>query len=122
MTFVLQARWRVSDNKFAEFKRRTHLGVERAAVRLQNKMVRTARERSEERRRTGKMEAGIRGVVEITERGVVVRVEDPVWYAHFQERGTARGVTPLLFLQAGLEVGKADVLRELASEHMGSLV
>lgn len=122
MTFLLQARWRTSDNKFHEFKRRTHNGAERGAVRTQNRMTRRAREVAHVRIRTGKMEAGVRGVVELTDRGVVVRVEDPVWYAHFQDRGTSRGVSPLLFLEAGLEEGKRYILDDIKAEMHGAIL
>lgn len=114
--FLLNATWHVRDHKFHEYKRRIHQGTEKAAVRAQNRMVARAREVAHERFRTGKMEAGIRGRVQITERGVVVALEDPVWYAHFQDRGTKRGVSALLFLELGLAAGKELIIPELAEE------
>jgi hypothetical protein len=116
MPFLLNATWRMKDVKFAEFKRRTHNSAETAAIRLQNRMVRKAREVAAERTLTGAMQRGIRGVVTLTDRGVRVALEDPVWYAHFQDRGTKRGVSPLLFLEQGLAEGKNYAIDDLEAE------
>jgi hypothetical protein len=113
---VLNTTWTIADNKMSEFKRRTHESVEVAATRLQNRMVRKAREIASQRHRTGAMEAGIHGTVKLAPTGVTITLADTVWYSHFQDHGTKRGVTPLLFLEEGVAEGHEYAVPEIAAE------
>jgi HK97 gp10 family phage protein len=119
----VKASWRIESDKFAEFKRSQHAGAERAAVRLAGRAERRAKEVASERVKTGAMREGISFKVFVRDTGRVSIVgTDAAWYWHFQDRGTKRGVTPLLFMEHGLgEVSKSAV-EEIAEANKVTIV
>jgi hypothetical protein len=71
--------------------------------------ARTASAVAQTRRRTGLMaQMELLPVIE-TPRGLSSGFRSRAWYAHFQSRGTRRGITPLRFL----EKGRAEARRSL---------
>jgi hypothetical protein len=62
------------------------------------------------------MVQGIQGTTILTDAGVKVLLRDDVWYAHFQDKGTKRGVSALHFMEAGADAARREVIGEMAEE------
>lgn len=96
-----------------ELRRRANLVARDAVADASRAGAEAASAIAARRRRTGTMADMELLDVEGTANGWSGGFRSKAWYAHFQSRGTRRGIQPLGFLEEGRKVGRRELVREL---------